>query len=78
MYAPGDKIVSIGLDGYRKEMSGTSMASPHVAGVGASLMALESIKANDVCDRLKRIAQESVTNPGPNTTNRLLYNGSGS
>lgn len=78
VYAPGHEIASLGLDGKSKEMSGTSMASPHVAGVGAALMSREGLKANDVCKRIKELAQESVTNPGPDTTNRLLYNGNGS
>lgn len=56
-------------------MSGTSMASPHVAGVGAYLIGLEDIGAAEVCERIKELSKPSVNNPGPDTTNRLLFNG---
>ncbi|GAB3655540.1 hypothetical protein GCM10027589_14730 [Actinocorallia lasiicapitis] len=35
IWAPGGHIISAGLDGGSKMMSGTSMAAPHVAGVAA-------------------------------------------
>lgn len=75
VYAPGDQIVSVVPGGGHEAMSGTSMASPHVAGVGAYLIGLEDIEAGSVCDRIKELAKPSVGNPGPNTTNRLLFNG---
>ncbi|KAK2754357.1 Secreted subtilisin-like serine protease sub5 [Arachnomyces sp. PD_36] len=75
IYAPGDQIVSAVPGGGSEAMSGTSMASPHVAGVGAYLIGLEGISADAVCDRIKELAKPSVSNPGPNTTNRLLFNG---
>lgn len=75
IYAPGDEIVSCVPGGGKEAMSGTSMASPHVAGVGAYLIGLEDIDAGDVCDRIKELAKPSVGNPGPDTTNRLLFNG---
>ncbi|EEP81003.1 conserved hypothetical protein [Uncinocarpus reesii 1704] len=77
IYAPGDRIISAFPNNSRQVLSGTSMAAPHVAGVGAYLMALEGISATQVCDRLKRLSQPSIRNPGPRTTNRLLYNNSG-
>lgn len=39
IYAPGDKIVSAWLDGKYREMSGTSMATSHVSGAIALLLA---------------------------------------
>ncbi|KAL1953731.1 hypothetical protein VTO42DRAFT_2330 [Malbranchea cinnamomea] len=76
VYAPGDAIVSTWPGGGSRSLSGTSMASPHVAGLGAYLIALEGISGGSVCDRIKELAQP-VVQPGPGTTNRLIYNGSG-
>lgn len=52
------------------------MASPHVCGLGAYLMALEGISGGRVCDRIKQLGIP-VVRPGPGTTNLLAYNGSG-
>ncbi|TJY38998.1 peptidase S8 [Cohnella pontilimi] len=41
IYAPGDKIVSAWLRGRHREMSGTSMATSHVSGAVALLLALK-------------------------------------
>ncbi|EEP80328.1 hypothetical protein UREG_05170 [Uncinocarpus reesii 1704] len=77
IYAPGSSITSLAPGGRTRVLSGTSMAAPHVAGVGAYIMALENIPGNRVCDRLKQLSHAAIRNPGSRTTNRLLYNGSG-
>jgi hypothetical protein len=51
------------------------MASPHVAGVGAYLMALEGIAPAAVCDRIKELAIDAIANPDRRTTRKLLFNG---
>lgn len=57
-------------------MSGTSMASPHVAGLGAYLMALEGIKGDAVCSRIKALATKGVARNVPSGTTRdVLFNG---
>ncbi|EFW21040.1 hypothetical protein D8B26_002696 [Coccidioides posadasii str. Silveira] len=77
LYAPGQSITAAFPNGRTGTISGTSMAAPHVCGVGATIMALEGVTPQKLCDRLKQLAHPSVRNPGPNTTNKLLYNGSG-
>ncbi|MGX7825456.1 S8 family serine peptidase [Actinokineospora sp. 24-640] len=78
IFAPGDGITSVGLSGTGGvNMSGTSMASPHVAGVaalylsvntGASPQALRDALVNNATDG-------KVTNPGSGSPNKLLYSG---
>ncbi|WEW60399.1 hypothetical protein PRK78_005884 [Emydomyces testavorans] len=77
LYAPGVDIPSARAGGGTTFMSGTSFAAPHAAGVAACLMSAEKIAPLKVCDRLKELALPSIKNPPPNTTNKLLYNGSG-
>jgi subtilisin len=57
IYAPGDNIVSAWLRGTHREMSGTSMATSHVSGAVALLLAL---KPGLSPDRIKSILKESA------------------
>lgn len=74
-YAPGSSIKSTFLLGLTATLSGTSMASPHVAGVGALY------KANFGDASSATVANWIITNATPNvisgnrtgTSNRLLY-----
>jgi subtilisin family serine protease len=75
VWAPGEDILGAVPGGGRGTFSGTSMASPHVAGVGAYLMALERIAPGAVCDRIKELAIDTIANPGRRTTGKLLFNG---
>lgn len=77
LYAPGQGITSATPNNQTGVMSGTSMAAPHVGGVGATLMASKGIAPSAVCAELIKMASGPVLNPGANTTNKLLYNGSG-
>ncbi|KAF3482054.1 alkaline serine protease [Arthroderma uncinatum] len=77
LFAPGVNVISA-LPGRRMgPMSGTSMSSPHVCGVGGLLMATEGLAPGEVCDRLKEMASPVMKERGIRTTNKLLYNGSG-
>lgn len=81
VFAPGSSIVSsyIGSNSQTNTLSGTSMASPHVAGVAAYLLGLESLSSPAaVRSRIIALAQSGkVTSPGSGSPNLLLYNGSG-
>lgn len=57
IFAPGDKIVSAWLKGKHREMSGTSMATSHVTGAVALLLAL---KPGLTPDEIKRILTKSA------------------
>ncbi|OAL72634.1 serine proteinase [Trichophyton violaceum] len=76
IYAPGSNILSAAPGGGTRTLSGTSMASPHVCGVGAAMLA-QGVSVAQACNRLKQIGNAVIRNPGTGTTNRLLYNGSG-
>lgn len=56
-------------------MTGTSMASPHVAGQAAIQVSMPGFDLSVACSFFKTAASASVQDPGPNTTNRLLVNG---
>jgi subtilisin family serine protease len=72
-YAPGVDIKSAHLSNSTKTLSGTSMASPHVAGV-AALRAIENPKPASIEAALKFIATKGVITGNPGATpNRLLY-----
>ena len=79
--APGEMITSAShrsKDG-TAIMSGTSMASPHVAGLAAYLIAYEGLVGpKAVADRIKQLAVRGIVKNCPlGTTNAIAYNGAG-
>lgn len=57
-------------------MSGTSMASPHVAGLAAYLMVLEKVNGGKACDRIVELATKDALEKLPaGTPNLLAFNG---
>lgn len=81
IFAPGVNVLSVGItsDTATDTLSGTSMASPHVAGLAAYLMALEGITdVTAVGDRIKELAQKTgarVSNNVRGTTTLIANNG---
>ncbi|KAK9777422.1 putative Peptidase S8/S53 domain-containing protein [Seiridium cardinale] len=81
IFGPGVDVESVGIssDSATETLSGTSMASPHIAGLAAYLMSLESItNVTAVSDRIKALAGEtgaSVTGNTQGTTNLIANNG---
>ncbi|KAH8663433.1 putative subtilisin-like protease [Tricladium varicosporioides] len=83
IFAPGVSVLSVGIksDTDTATLSGTSMASPHIAGLAAYLMALNSITAPaDVVAKMKSLAAGTgavVSKPGTGSPTIIAYNGSG-
>ncbi|HEY0037832.1 MAG TPA: S8 family peptidase [Longimicrobium sp.] len=75
VYAPGSSITSTWNNGGTNTISGTSMASPHVAGVGALYKATYGNASQATIDSwIKNNATANVITGNPTgTPNRLLY-----
>ena len=60
-------------------MSGTSMASPHLAGLGAYLLALEGkVSPAALCDKIMTMSTKNAVSgikPLTSTNNYLAFNG---
>ncbi|KAI0166589.1 subtilisin-like protease PR1K [Xylariaceae sp. FL1272] len=78
LLAPGTRIKSTYPNNMTVTSSGTSQASPHVAGLAAYFLGLEHppAKPSDMCDYLKSIALKNVIHDVPvNTPNLFANNG---
>jgi subtilisin family serine protease len=77
MFAPGVAITAAWSNGGTNTISGTSMASPHVAGAAALILSTSSSSTpTDVTSRLLGAATSNIVkNAGTGTPNRLLFTG---
>jgi subtilisin family serine protease len=75
--APGVAILSTWLNGGTNTISGTSMATPHVAGLAAYILALEGKKSPAALSaRIQALAIKNVVTGVPSgTVNYLAFNG---
>jgi subtilisin family serine protease len=75
LYAPGSSITSTWINSGTNTISGTSMASPHVAGVAALYKGVNGNVASSTIDSwIKSNATANVISGNPTgTPNRLLY-----
>ncbi|KAI0000728.1 subtilisin-like protein [Xylariaceae sp. FL0662B] len=79
VFAPGVDVESVGIrsNSASQTLSGTSMASPHIAGLAAYLMALEGLTdATAVSDRIKELGGATGINVRQSTrgTTRVIAN----
>ncbi|KAI9646143.1 Subtilisin-like protease 2 [Ciborinia camelliae] len=81
VFAPGVSVLSawIGSTTATNTISGTSMATPHVAGLAAYLIALEGLSTPAaVVARITALAtSDLITSPGSGSPNLIAYNGNG-
>ena len=79
IFAPGTSILSawIGSTSATNTISGTSMATPHIAGLGAYLLALLGKRdPQALCSYIKSTANSGVLTGIPSgTVNQLAFNG---
>ncbi|KAI1205306.1 subtilisin-like protein [Annulohypoxylon truncatum] len=77
IFAPGTNILSTWKGGSTNTISGTSMATPHIAGLGAYLLALEGKKTpQELCSYIVSTANSGLLTSIPSgTVNKLAFNG---
>ncbi|KAH7007902.1 alkaline serine protease, partial [Microdochium trichocladiopsis] len=75
IFAPGVDIASTSKDGGSVRMSGTSMASPHIAGLAAYMLSIGKYRAPvDMCNYMKGLAIKDVVTDPMGSVNLLAYN----
>ncbi|KAJ3568777.1 hypothetical protein NPX13_g6301 [Xylaria arbuscula] len=77
LWAPGNNIESTSYQGGSTIASGTSAASPIVAGLGAYLLSFEGSRDPvALCDRIKELSTQGIVGGvAEGTTNALAFNG---
>ncbi|OTB06536.1 hypothetical protein M426DRAFT_55170, partial [Hypoxylon sp. CI-4A] len=76
VFAPGVDIVSTWNNGSTGVISGTSMATPHITGLAAYLLALEGRRDPvALCNRIQELATPGIVTDSLSANNLLAYNG---
>lgn len=77
IFAPGTDITSAWIGGAIRTISGTSMASPHVAGLAVYLSAFEGTRSPAaMCSRIQSLATTGrISGLRTGSPNRLAFNG---
>nr|UZG89741.1 P1 [Beauveria pseudobassiana] len=75
IFAPGTGILSTWLNGGTNTISGTSMATPHIAGLGAYLLGLGKGSADGICKIIQISTKNVLTGVPAGTFNYLAFNG---
>ncbi|KAM7212601.1 Peptidase S8/S53 domain containing protein [Rhypophila decipiens] len=77
IYAPGQNILTTWPGGGTNTLSGSSLASAHIAGLGAYLLRVNSsLTEQGLCDYMKVISTKNALTGVPTGTNNFLaYNG---
>ncbi|KAI1505284.1 protease [Biscogniauxia marginata] len=77
VFAPGRNIISTWNNGSTGIISGTSMATPHITGLGAYLLALEGERDPiALCDRIRELGtSDLIPNAISAKSNIIAYNG---
>ncbi|KAF3050137.1 hypothetical protein E8E11_009390 [Didymella keratinophila] len=74
VFAPGVNITSLDNMGGTTDHSGTSMATPHVTGLAAYLLALQGGTTKGLCERIARLGLNGVVKSVPKGTPNVLAN----
>jgi subtilisin family serine protease len=77
IFAPGVDIISSSNTGGTVSYSGTSMATPHIVGLAAYVLAIEGTSVSNLCARLQGIASREIVTSANGAANYLAYNGNG-
>ncbi|EAT81068.1 hypothetical protein HBI56_103670 [Parastagonospora nodorum] len=80
IFAPGTNITSAwkNSDTDTNTISGTSMATPHITGLGAYLLGLEgSRNPKALCERIQELSTKNTLSSALLSKNYLAYNGNG-
>lgn len=76
VFGPGVQVLSTWNDGKTNTISGTSMATPHITGLGAYLLSFEDVSVDELCARIVSLSQQGKIADVPSgTVNLLAFNG---